>query len=1294
MIERLRLRGGIFHPFLDRYVASHGKRWEIWGGGDRLAPKFPKGISAPAFFASTSSDEFDPIAGAQSWLRLWSTRVLGLDGAGADQALRDLLHILSELGITEARGNPKGIVWGLPPGRIEFVDVALVDGRFPPTELSCNLCAHRYYATPEHFSDWIGRPCLRLRCTGSYHEATPPLKNFYRALYRSGTIRRVVAAEHTGLLTRQRRERIELGFKNGGRPDAPNVLTATPTLEMGIDIGDLSAVMLTAVPPSQTHYLQRVGCAGRATGNAFITTFAEGDPRSLYFLHDPELMIAGDITAPSCYLDAIEILRRQYLAFLLDKAAQGPDGLIPNAGLMPRTIGQVAATALQVGGWLSVILDAGKNAEMVARFVALFGQHLDDKVAVRLVSWAAADMRPHVEQVMDRWRSHVQTLTNQRDRLRERERPLASLENPTADDLATQGRVVAELRYVAGRINRVKTKDTLGALEALGLLPNYTLFDDTVTLEVNLWQPNDAYDPGDEHSRRFISTGDEYVRPASIAIHELAPGNYFYVDAHRVRIDAVDNGTEHEPAHSTWRFCPSCAWSTSDATANVITCPRCGSSGVADQGSLLTVLPMRVVSSTEREVSARVGDDSEDRDSEWHEVLTTVDIDPEDITAAYMHTTTVFGVESASAARIRYLNLGLLAARSGHSRQVRIDGRDTGASLFTVCRHCGGVFGVRGDSRDDDDPNHHRSWCKVRSGARKPQWDQLVLAHELVTEAVRILLPVAEFEAEEQVLSFKAALLLGLRDSFGGDPTHLKVLTTGFPAPGDEVETRNQFVVLHDTVPGGTGYLPRLADPGRLRSILTRAVELITTCECQTRGQPGCHRCLYTAVGRNEIPLVSRDVALRLLDEVLTGWQLKPAERGTITGVNLSTVRQSELERMFKALLQRWSVNGPARVTSRADPDHASSVRFDLRFQDGPHWELREQVNLVAQRTKPDFYASRVDATGTAPVAIYLDGWEFHGNDPEQVDNDAQRRTAVRQGGTSVWTLTWQDVKGALTALSQDSVIGPVIPLSNAIRHKAAQGAKHAYGGDHPAFESLSLGAFDQLMSFLRNPDPIPWQTLAMTTLLAAGSTGTSLPVTSRLDVVDAAARGEYVTPADHETGIAIQVWTSQNGQEAAAVLEHDGSPLPTAVLSFDTRVEGDRARWHDWLHLANILQHLGDNAIVTTTRTYAPGDLGGGVAATASPAAVAGELLGDILDPAALPLGQAAFDAGWRDLVVGYPSGDEHDTPVEIVWPAARVGILPSGVERPSTLSDWDLRAPEEWTVETLLRALAGRAN
>ena len=86
MIERLRLRGGIFHPFLDRYLADNGQRWWIWGGGHPLAPKFPKGISAPAFYGSAPSDDLDPISGSQSWPRLWSRKVLGIDGSGADRS--------------------------------------------------------------------------------------------------------------------------------------------------------------------------------------------------------------------------------------------------------------------------------------------------------------------------------------------------------------------------------------------------------------------------------------------------------------------------------------------------------------------------------------------------------------------------------------------------------------------------------------------------------------------------------------------------------------------------------------------------------------------------------------------------------------------------------------------------------------------------------------------------------------------------------------------------------------------------------------------------------------------------------------------------------------------------------------------------------------------------------------------------------------------------------------------------------------------------------------------------------
>lgn len=69
----------------------------------------------------------------------------------------------------------------------------------------------------------------------------------------------------------------ETAFKHGGtNPQAPNVLVATPTLEMGIDIGDLSTVMLGSLPRTVASYLQRVGRAGKLTGNSLVLAYVLG----------------------------------------------------------------------------------------------------------------------------------------------------------------------------------------------------------------------------------------------------------------------------------------------------------------------------------------------------------------------------------------------------------------------------------------------------------------------------------------------------------------------------------------------------------------------------------------------------------------------------------------------------------------------------------------------------------------------------------------------------------------------------------------------------------------------------------------------------------------------------------------------------------------------------------------------------------------------------------------------------------------------------------------------------------
>jgi hypothetical protein len=85
---------------------------------------------------------------------------------------------------------------------------------------------------------------------------------------------------------------------------------------------------------------------------------------------------------------------------------------------------------------------------------------------------------------------------------------------------------------------------------------------------------------------------------------------------------------------------------------------------------------------------------------------------------------------------------------------------------------------------------------------------------------------------------------------------------------------------------------------------------------------------------------------------------------------------------------------------------------------------------------------------------------------------------------------------------------------------------------------------------------------------------------------------------------------------------------------------------------------------------------------------------LNDVFDQAAVPLAEAAIAAGWDHLIVGHPSGDLDDTPIEIAWPSQGVGILPTGGSRPSTLADWDLRPADEWTIEALLAALDGGAE
>ncbi len=146
-------------------------------------------------------------------------------------------------------------------------------------------------------------------------DRTPPFSRA-RLEYAQSPVFRIGlwAEEHSAQLSPAEGRRLQELFRAGLR----NLLSATTTMELGIDIGGLSAAFLSNVPPGKANYLQRAGRVGRrADGSSIVVTGARTLPYDREVFQRMGDFFGRSLRKPQVFLDRIRVVTRHLHAWLM-----------------------------------------------------------------------------------------------------------------------------------------------------------------------------------------------------------------------------------------------------------------------------------------------------------------------------------------------------------------------------------------------------------------------------------------------------------------------------------------------------------------------------------------------------------------------------------------------------------------------------------------------------------------------------------------------------------------------------------------------------------------------------------------------------------------------------------------------------------------------------------------------------------------------------------------------------------------------------------------------------------------
>lgn len=710
------------------------------------------------------------------------------------------LHLLAPVQLLGARGR-------LLPGCVgaHQVDVNRLMLRPDTGMYRCQTC-RRLHARINP-----GMTCMAWRCKGTLTFEPENLDN-YDLLMLDQEFAMLRAKEHSAQIPGAERERIENAFK--GDNERINTLVCTPTLEMGVNIGTLDAVLMRNVPPLPANYWQRAGRAGRQFRMALDITYARAASHDRAYFNDPLKMLEGLVEPPSFNLRNPVMVAKHVHATVLtalfrmlrEKALpQGDLNALQNAmrTCMPQQIksflftpeGLVRPTPMKVDALADVIRQ--HRASLMAAVTAAFQQGwpaADAEVVSPSRLQSIIDCLPdEMQVVLDRLYQRLQWALAQLERLR---KVAASKGSMDPDEEALRSRcerlvkkLKGEARHRTSQAEGIDDTNTYGVLAAEGFLPGYGL--DTGAVSITHVAPRFGSDISDWELRRN----------SALAVREYVPGNLIYANAHKF-VPRTFHLVPEEPIV----FAVDVPNESIQETSGL---GRTGASKQAESMGTSSIFGVQVC----------------DVDAPHHSYIA----DDEDY--RFQMPVAVFGQDQGrhSGGPAYEWGTATLHLKHGlHMRLVNVGAasqvKSSGELGYPVCLVCGQSRSPMSTQKELDGFNeHHIERC-----------GQPIRKIAFYAEAVADSLVLPDCESKEAAYSVMESLRQGVAEVLDMEISDLQVQVFGKPG------TEKYDALLYDPMPGGSGLLEQML--AHWPAVVEHTLALVE--DCPSACETSCIDCL------------------------------------------------------------------------------------------------------------------------------------------------------------------------------------------------------------------------------------------------------------------------------------------------------------------------------------------------------------------------------------------------------------------------------------------------------------------